>query len=159
MEEGDVKVGVIRQQMRDVVALAPNGNIEAEIQAKVHIKETSTTVNVNRIEVELQKTIDMIEDQEIVALGQENVNGDVDPHAQIDRHEILYFTYYNYLPNPSSLVERMVGFSFVKFVIAIPFLIVVFKKPLLTPPSFSMEKVGGEFVFGQSLYTIPLGFV
>jgi hypothetical protein len=53
----------------------------------------------------------------------------------------------------------MVGFYFVKFVIVIPSLIVVFKKPLPTPPSFSMEKVGGEFVFGQSLYTIPLGFV
>lgn len=39
------------------------------------------TTNVSRIETELQKTIDMIEDQEIVAHGQENANVDVDPHA------------------------------------------------------------------------------
>ncbi len=37
----------------------------------------------------------MIEDQEIVTHGQENANGDVDPHVQIDGDEILYFIYYN----------------------------------------------------------------
>jgi hypothetical protein len=37
----------------------------------------------------------MIEDQEIVVSGQENTNGNVDLHAQIDEGEILYFTYYN----------------------------------------------------------------
>ncbi len=30
-----------------------------------------------------------------MAHGQENANGDVDPHAQIDGGEILYLTYYN----------------------------------------------------------------
>jgi hypothetical protein len=40
---------------------------------------------------------------------------------------------------------------FSKFVIVIPSIIMVLKKPLLAPPSFSMEKVGGAFVFGQSL--------
>jgi hypothetical protein len=39
----------------------------------------------------------------------------------------------------------MGGVFFVKFVIAIPSLVVVFIKPLLAPPSFSMEKVGGAF--------------
>jgi hypothetical protein len=37
----------------------------------------------------------MIEHQEIVVLGQENANGDVDPHVQIDEGEILYLPYYN----------------------------------------------------------------
>jgi hypothetical protein len=38
----------------------------------------------------------MIEEQEIVALGQENANGDVEPHAQIDGGgDILNLTYYN----------------------------------------------------------------
>jgi len=37
----------------------------------------------------------MIEDQEIVALGQENANVDVDLHVQIDESEILYLTYYS----------------------------------------------------------------
>jgi hypothetical protein len=64
------------------VALDPNGNVEEGMQANVEVGETSTTVNtanVSRIEVELQRTIDMIEDQEIVGLGQENANGDVEP--------------------------------------------------------------------------------
>jgi hypothetical protein len=62
MEEGDAEVGVIGQQMKDVVALAPIGNIEAEMQTNVDVNETSTIVNVNKIEAKLQKTIDMIED-------------------------------------------------------------------------------------------------
>ncbi len=37
----------------------------------------------------------MIEDQEVVALQQENANANVDPRAQIDGGEILYLTYYN----------------------------------------------------------------
>ncbi len=42
--------------------LAPNGNIEEGMQANVEVGETSINVNVNRIEVELQRTIDMIKD-------------------------------------------------------------------------------------------------
>jgi hypothetical protein len=95
MKERGVKVGVIRQQVEDAVALAPNGNIEEGIQANVEVGETSTTVNVCKIEVELQRTIDMIEDKEIFVPGQKNENGNVDPHAQIDEGEILYLTYYN----------------------------------------------------------------
>jgi hypothetical protein len=53
------------------------------------------TIDVRRIEVEFQKTIDMIEEQEIVAPGQENANGDVETHAQIDGGDILNLTYYN----------------------------------------------------------------
>ncbi len=49
-----------------------------------------TIIDVNKIEVELEKIIDIIEDQEIVAFGQENVNGDVELHAQIDGGDIVY---------------------------------------------------------------------
>ncbi len=58
--EGDVKVGVIRLQVEDTIALAPNENIEEGLQANVEV--TSTTTYVCRIEIELQRTIDMIED-------------------------------------------------------------------------------------------------
>lgn len=95
MEKGGVEVGVIGQQVEDVVALAPNGNIEEGMQANVEVGETSATTNVCRIEIDLQKTINMIENQEIILHGQENANGDVDFHAQIDEDEILYLTYYN----------------------------------------------------------------
>jgi len=75
-----------------VIALTPKGNIEEGMQANVEVGETSITTNVRRIEHELQRTIDMIKDQKIVVLGQENANGDVDLHAQIDGGEILYLT-------------------------------------------------------------------
>ncbi len=52
MEEGDVKVGVIGQQVEDAITLAPNRNIEG-VQANVEVGETYATANVNRIEVEL----------------------------------------------------------------------------------------------------------
>jgi hypothetical protein len=39
--------------MEDVVALAPNGNIEERMQANVEVKETFATAYVSRIEVEL----------------------------------------------------------------------------------------------------------
>ncbi len=40
---------------------------------------------------------------------QENANEDVEPHAHIDGGDILNFSYYNLLPQPSSRVERMGG--------------------------------------------------
>jgi hypothetical protein len=67
----------------------------------------------------------------------------VEPHAHIDGVDILNFIYYNLLPHPSFQVERMGGVFFVKFVIAIPSLIVVLK-PLFHLPS-QCGKVGGEF--------------
>jgi hypothetical protein len=68
---------------------------------------------------------------------QENVNEDVEFHAHIDGGDILNFTYNN-------LKERWVGFFFfVKFVITMLSLIVVFK-PLPHHPS-PCDKVGGEF--------------
>ncbi len=69
---------------------------------------------------------------------------DVEPHPHNEGGDILNFTYRNLLPHPSSQVERMGGvFFFVKFVIAIPSLVVVLK-PLPHLPS-PCEKVGGAF--------------
>lgn len=65
------------------------------MQTNVEVGDTSVITNVNRIEVELQRAIDIIKDKKIVTLGKENANGDVEPHVQIDGGEILYLTYYN----------------------------------------------------------------
>jgi hypothetical protein len=92
-----VGVGVIGQQVQEVVALTPNGNIDEGMQANVEVGETFATLDVCTIEIDLQRTIDMIKDQEIVVPRQESANGNVDPHAQIDEGEILYLTYYNQL--------------------------------------------------------------
>ncbi len=64
-------------------------------------------------EVDLQKTISMIEKQENVIhvalmMKQKNANENVEPHAHIDGGDILNFLYCNVLPHPSSqAVERM----------------------------------------------------
>jgi len=59
-----------------VATLASSGNVEERMQASVDVGEKSTT-NVNKIEFELQKLIDMIKEQKIVAhttmLEQNNV--------------------------------------------------------------------------------------
>jgi hypothetical protein len=66
MKEGNVKVVVISQQVEtnveDAVALVPNGNMEEQIQLNVEVGETFATTDVTRIENELQKTINMIEE-------------------------------------------------------------------------------------------------
>jgi hypothetical protein len=93
----------------------------------------------------------MIEKQEnvvhVLMPKQDNENEVVEPHAHIDGGDILKFTYYNLLSHPSSQVVFLV-----KFVITVPYLIVVFK-PLPQLP-FSCEKVGGAFflfkVFGNT---------
>jgi len=59
-------------------------------ERNVEVGEIFNIVDVNRIEVELHKTINIIEDQEIVVPGQENANGDVELHAQIDGGDIVY---------------------------------------------------------------------
>jgi hypothetical protein len=132
--------------VEDVVTLVPNEIVEKQVQMGEDIGETSI-INIDRIEVDLEKTILMIEEQENVILTpmseQENANEVVEPHANIDGGDILNIIYYNLLPHPSFQVEKMGGVFFVNFVIIIPSLIVVFK-PLLHLPSLC-EKVGGEF--------------
>ncbi len=64
-------MGVIGQQaqasVEDAHALVSNENIEEQMQASVNGGETFAKTNVFRIEVELQKTIDKIQEQEVVA--------------------------------------------------------------------------------------------
>ncbi len=59
-----------------MATLASSGNVEERMQASVDVGEKSTK-NVDKIEVELQKLIDMIKEQKIVAhttmLEQNNV--------------------------------------------------------------------------------------
>jgi hypothetical protein len=65
----DLEIGAIGQQtqtsVENVFALTPNGNIEKQMQVGVDVKETCA-IDVNKIEVELQNTIYMIDKQKIV---------------------------------------------------------------------------------------------
>jgi hypothetical protein len=63
MEEGGVEVGVNCQQVENAVVLAPNKNIQEGMQANVEVGETYAIANVYRIEIDLQRTIDRIENQ------------------------------------------------------------------------------------------------
>jgi hypothetical protein len=74
--------------VEDVVTLVPSDIIEEQMQVGENVRETSAA-NVDRIEMDLERTILMIEEQENVVLvtlmvGWKNANEDVDPHAHID---------------------------------------------------------------------------
>jgi hypothetical protein len=75
------------------------------------IKE-ALVANVDRIDIDLEKTILMIGRQEDVVppfmLEQENTNEDVELHAQIDGGDILNL-FYSLLAHPSFQMERMGG--------------------------------------------------
>jgi len=103
--------------------------------------------NVSKIEVELQKTIDMIEEQEIILPNAMLERKNVQPNVEIDGGDILNFTSCNYLPHPSFQVEKMGGVFFVEIFVAIPSLIMVLK-PLHHLPS-PCERVGGAFFWGS----------
>jgi CRISPR/Cas system-associated endoribonuclease Cas2 len=83
-----------------VATLASNGNVEERVQASVDVGETST-IDVNKIKVELQKLIDMIEEQEIVVPNATLEQNNVQPHVEIDGGDTLNFIFSNYLPHPS----------------------------------------------------------
>ncbi len=83
------------------------------MQASVDVRETSTIVG-NKIEVELQKPIDMIEEQKNMALSVMLEQNNVQCHVEIDGGDTLNFTSSIYLLHPSSQVKRMGGVSFVK---------------------------------------------
>ncbi len=69
--------------------------------------------DVDRIEMDLEKNILMIKEQENIVLApmleQKNANEDIKPYGDIDGGDILNFTYYNLLPHPSFQVERIGG--------------------------------------------------
>jgi hypothetical protein len=156
MNEEHLEAGVIGQQAQAsvevVVTLVPSEVIKELMQANEDIGETFAT-NANRIYIHLEKIVLMIKEQKnvvfILVPKQDTANEDVEPHAHIDGSDKLNFTYYNLLSRPFFKWKRWVGFFWVKFVIIIPSLIVVFK-PL--PHLLShMEKVGGAFFCSKFL--------
>jgi hypothetical protein len=64
MNEKDLEAKVMRHQVsvEDVVALVPSDIIEEQMQAGENVGETSIA-NVDRIEMDLERTILMIEEQ------------------------------------------------------------------------------------------------
>ncbi len=91
-----------------MVALVSSGNVEEQVQASVDVGETSTTY-VNKIKFELQKPIDMIKEQDIMALSAILEQNNVQRYVEIDGGDTLNFSSSNYLPHPSSQVKRMGG--------------------------------------------------
>ncbi len=89
MNEGHLEAGVMGQQtsVENVVALAPNEIVEKQVWAGEDVVE-AYEVDVDRIEMVLERIILMIEEPKIVVivivlLEQKNENEDVEPHAHI----------------------------------------------------------------------------
>jgi hypothetical protein len=109
--EGDLEVGVVGHEMqvlaKNVDTLVTHEIVQEQVQIGGDVGEAST-VDAYRIEVDLEKTILMIEIQKnvvpILVSKEENTNEDVEPHAQIDGNDILNFLY-NLLPHPSFQVD------------------------------------------------------
>jgi hypothetical protein len=99
---------------KNVAALASLEIIQEQVQVGGDARETFV-VDVNKIDANLEKTILMIEKQQnvvpILVPEEENINEDVELHAQIDGGDILNFLY-NLLPHTSCQVERMGGVFF-----------------------------------------------
>jgi len=90
-------------------ALAQCNVNEEQVQANVELRETST-INLATIEVDLQKTIEMIVEQENVVLVSELEEDEhVIRHVEIDASDILILTY-NLLPTHPLYLRGQVGF-------------------------------------------------
>ncbi len=130
-------------------ALAPCNVNEEQVQASVEVGETSTT-NFTTIEIDLQKTIGIIVEQKNVTfISKPKEDERFIRHVEIDACDIFILIIINHPPPPPSLFEKMGGFIFGKFVLAIPLLNLVFK--LLTHLPFPCEKVGGAFFLDLNL--------
>jgi hypothetical protein len=98
--EGDLDAGVVGYEMQvsieDVATLVSPKIVQEQMQASGDVGETSVA-NADKIEIDLEKVILMIERQENViptlVLEEKNTNEDVEPHAQIDGGDILNFLY------------------------------------------------------------------
>jgi hypothetical protein len=107
--ERDLEAGMVGQEMQisteNVVTLVAPEIVQEQVQVGGDVGETYVA---NKIEVDLEKTILMIEIQEnvvpILVLEEENTNEDVELHAQIDGSDILNFLY-NLVPYPSFQVD------------------------------------------------------
>jgi hypothetical protein len=114
--ERHVEARVMGQQVNveNVVPLVPSEIIEEEqVEVNEIVGETFKR-NADKIEMDLERTISMIEDQENVVfanplLEQRNANDDVEPHAHIDGGDIAMEFHFLLLPHPSFQVERMGG--------------------------------------------------
>jgi hypothetical protein len=114
----------------------------------VEVGETSIA-NLAIIEIDLQKTIKMIVEQENVTLVLEPKEDEhVVRHVEIDVSDIFILTY-NLLPTHPLYLRRWLGFCFGRFMFAIPLFIQVLK--LLPHLHFPCEKVGGAFFWFKSL--------
>ncbi len=89
----EAKVMGWQVSVEDVVPLIPSGIVEEEqVAMNENIGETFK-IDVDQTEIDLERTILMIEDQINVfpitfLLQQENANQDVEPHAHIDGGDI-----------------------------------------------------------------------
>jgi hypothetical protein len=129
-------------------ALAQCNVNEEQVQVNVEVRETSTT-NLATIEVDLQKIIKMIVEQENVVIAPKSKEDEnVIRHVEIDASDI-FILIYNLLPTHPLYLKGWVGFVFGKFVFAILLLILVFK--LLPHLPFKCEKVDGAFFWFKSL--------
>jgi uncharacterized protein YwlG (UPF0340 family) len=104
--------------VEDVVPLVPSEIVEEEqVEAGEDIGETSKG-NANKIEIDLEIIILMIEDHEnVVPIAplseQKNANEDVELHAHIDGGDIaIELHLLQLLSQPSSQMERMGGVFF-----------------------------------------------
>jgi hypothetical protein len=100
--------------VEDVGALALSEMNEEQAQASVEVGKTSIA-DVIMIEVDLHKTIEMIVEKKNVILylvqTQNNKNEHVIKHVDMNACDILNL-FYNLLPYPSFILERMVGLFF-----------------------------------------------
>jgi hypothetical protein len=121
-------------------ALAQCNVNDEQVQLSVEVGKTST-IDLAAIEVDLQKTIKMVVEQEnVVFVLEPKEDEHVIGHVEIDASHILIITY-NLLPTHPLYLRGWVGFVLGKFVFAILLLILVLK--LLPHLPFPCEKVGG----------------
>jgi len=101
--------------VENVVPLVPSEILEEEQMEVGEVIRETFKGDVNQIDMYLERTILMIEDQEnvvpVVPLSeQENANEDIESHAHIDGGDIAIELHLLYLlPHPSFQVERTSG--------------------------------------------------
>jgi hypothetical protein len=100
-------------------ALAQCNVNEKQVQASVEVGETFT-IDLATIEIDMQKTIEFIVEQENIVFAPEPKEDEhVIRHVEIDVGDIFILTY-NLLPAHPLYLKGCVGFFLRKFVFAIP---------------------------------------
>ncbi len=115
-------------------ALVPCNVHEKQVQMNVEVGKTSS-IDLATIEVDLQKTIEMIAKQENVAFAfVQKENEHVIRHVEIDASDIFILTY-NLLATHPLYLKGWVGFFWQIYVCNI---FINFGFQIFGPPSFSM---------------------